>query len=315
MVPAAPTAHSGHKVATSAHKTILSRWSEAAQFGNRSRNGAGGISCPLRDLQQPNWSGGGFCSQAGRQKCQRNAGVQGSDVPFFVFIMLNAKSLISSWPKSPKNFFLAFNFQLAEPLKPPSSAPEAVLSSHPPCRGASEMDGTNHPGKTPAAFPGSGCKSGAWISNPAATNGLFRWQIAPWGATIWGAEGWNWEAADQFPHLAKVNALQTALSAAGKENSALPVRGEPQECVRGKRGKFGMREAHGFAGKTWGLFLWDLTKRSGTGISKKEAVSSSGSGSSHTCHLLPNPNIMDSIPKFLVSHKGPSQFGHSYSPQ
>lgn len=115
--------------------------------------------------------------------------------------MLNAKSLISSWPKSPKNFFLAFNFQLAEPLKPPSSAPEALLSSHPLCTEASEMDGTNNRGKTPAAFPGSGCKSGALISNPAATNGLFQWQIGPWGPTIWGAEGWNWEAADQLPHL------------------------------------------------------------------------------------------------------------------
>lgn len=157
-----------------------------------------------------------------------------------MFIMLNAKSFISSWPKSPKNFFLAFNFQLVEPLKPPSSAPEALLSSHPLCREASEMDGTNNRGKTPAAFPGSGCKSGALISNPAATNGLFRWQINPWGPTIWGAEGWNWEAADQFPTLrAEVNALQTALSAAVKENTAL----EPQECgVKGKTGKFGRRE-------------------------------------------------------------------------
>lgn len=37
-------------------------------------------------------------------------------------------------------------------------------------------------------------------------------------------------------------------------------------------GKFGRREAHGFAGKAWGLFLWGLTKRSGAGVSKKEAV-------------------------------------------
>lgn len=69
-----------------------------------------------------------------------------------MFIMLNTKSSISSWPKSPKNFFLAFNFQLAEPLKPPSSAPEALLSSHPACREASEMDGTNNGGAARAAL-------------------------------------------------------------------------------------------------------------------------------------------------------------------
>lgn len=44
----------------------------------------------------------------------------------------------------------------------------------------------------------------------------------------------------------------------------------------------------------------DLTKRSGTNISKKEAV---GLGTvvevalAITCHLQPFPNIMDSVPK------------------
>lgn len=151
--------------------------------------------------------------------------------------MLNAKSSISSWPKSPKNFFLVFNFQLAEPLKPPSSAPEAVLSSHPPCRGASEMAGTNNPGRTPAAVPGSGCSSGALISNPAATNGLFQWQIGPWGSTIWGAECWNWEAADQFPTRgAKVNALQAALSAAVRRTGPCLAEGSLGNVSKGKWG-------------------------------------------------------------------------------
>lgn len=119
------------------------------------------------------------------------------------------------------------------------------------------MDGTNNRGETPAAFPGSGCKSGALISNPAATNGLFRWQIGPQGPTIWGAARWKWEAADQFPTLgAKVNALQTALSAAVRENTALPGPGSLRNV--GPKGK---REVwnKGFAGKTWGLRFGAVT--------------------------------------------------------
>lgn len=46
----------------------------------------------------------------------------------------------------------AFNFQLAEPLESPSPAPEALLSSHPPCKEASEMDVSNNRGESPAAF-------------------------------------------------------------------------------------------------------------------------------------------------------------------
>lgn len=45
------------------------------------------------------------------------------------------------------------------------------------------------------------------FKNPAATNGLFRWQISLCGPTIWGSEGWNWKPGDQFRTLgAEVNA-------------------------------------------------------------------------------------------------------------
>lgn len=77
-------------------------------------------------------------------------------------------------------------------------------------------------------------------------------------------------------------------------------------------------ESHGFAGKTWGLF-W------GTGIRLKEVelisprrrlwdLGQQWQWHFHTCHLQPLPDIMDSIPKFLVSHKDLLKVGDSFSP-
>lgn len=114
--------------------------------------------------------------------------------------MLNAKSFISSWPKSPKNFLLAFNSQLAEPLKPPSSAPEALLPSHPLCGEAPEMDGTNHRGKT-LHFQALPAKVEPGFQILQRQMDYFSGKFIPGDQQFGGAEGWSWEAADQFPTL------------------------------------------------------------------------------------------------------------------
>lgn len=63
-----------------------------------------------------------------------------------------ASSLIPGVISGHRSWREMLHLKATEPLKPPSSAPEALLSSHPPCRAASEMDGANNGGGARAAL-------------------------------------------------------------------------------------------------------------------------------------------------------------------